>query len=454
MKKQLLAIIFSILFLVPIISATYSDSIMQDEKINGSKTRLTTKILNGGWLEERDGIRILHVNGSNYEMGYQHGFLLREDVQENIRAFLAFAQTSISYEKLLLMWNAAQPYVPDEHVQEMQGIADGANVSFSDIAAAIMAIEWADHGCYGIAAWGPATEDGRLYHARSFDLPSILEDPVSGTYAHENTVLIVRNPENGYASLCPSIAGSFHTGGGINEQGVGIGLQICWSKDQTIQGNPYHFRIQQVLDHAKNATEAVTIMNINRTHGYNLIISDAATPIGFAVEQSANHTYVGTYNNSIESNKPFWALDHIVRRTNIFIDPTISATQRKRYDPTGLLGFLNLLFYQKTGNFFFAVYRLYKSVSDELTANQGSFDLNTTMAALQNGYQAKNDFLLNLIKTLGKGTGMAEAWNQWTACPENGDMVVSFATRDAYAYQNPTHFFNFYNLLHTEPPNQ
>jgi len=31
--------------------------------------------LDGGWLEEHGGIKILHISGSSYEMGYQYGFL-------------------------------------------------------------------------------------------------------------------------------------------------------------------------------------------------------------------------------------------------------------------------------------------------------------------------------------------------------------------------------------------
>ncbi|MCX6664333.1 MAG: C45 family autoproteolytic acyltransferase/hydrolase [Euryarchaeota archaeon] len=409
-------------------------------------------LLDGGWLEERENVTILHVNGSNYQMGYQHGYLLREKVQENIRAFLHFANTSISYDALLTMWDTMDVYIPQECKDELQGIADGANISFNDIAVSIAAIEYADHGCYGIAAWGPATIDGKLYHARSFDLPSTIQDPVTGRYAHENTVLVVRKPTNGSVSLCPSIAGSFHTGGGINEHGIALGIQICWSKDQTFQGNPYHFRVQQVLDYATTAEEALQILNTNRTHGFNFIVSQATPAEGFALEQSANYTYVGSYDNPVESTSPFWAIEHVVRRTNVFIDPTIAATQRKRYDPTGFIGFLNLLLYKKTNCPFFAVYQLYSSVSKGLNISWGTMDLNGTMAVLQNGYRASDFPLLRLIEILGKGTGMAEAWNQWTACPENGDMVVSFATHDQMAYQTEPHYFNLYSLLQEQQP--
>ena len=404
-------------------------------------------LLNGGWVEEQDNITILHVSGSNYEMGYQHGYLLQEEVQENVRAFLHFADHYLSRSELWMMWNISLTYIPSDYLQELQGIADGANLSFYDFAESIMAIEYADHGCFGIAAWGPATLDGKLYHSRSFDLPSTIQDPVTGKYAHENTVLVVREPINGVASLSPSIAGSFHTGGGMNANGVCLGIQICWSKDQTFQGNPYQFRVQQVLDHATTAEEAVQILNTNRTHGFNFIVSQANPSIGYIVEQSANHTYIGTYNNSVEDTSPFWGIDHVVRRTNVFIDPTIASTQRKRYDPTGLMGFLNLLFYKKTNCPFFAVYQLYSSVSHEINASWGTMDLNGTMAALQNGYKANHNMILRLIEKLGKGTGMAESWNQWTACPATGDMVVSFATHDTLAYKVEPRYFNLYTLL-------
>ena len=34
--------------------------------------------MNGGWYEEIDGVKILHVSGTYYDMGYQHGYLLKD----------------------------------------------------------------------------------------------------------------------------------------------------------------------------------------------------------------------------------------------------------------------------------------------------------------------------------------------------------------------------------------
>jgi len=410
-----------------------------------------TLFVNGGWVEVQDNITILHVSGTHYQMGFQHGSLLKEEVQQNIRAFLHYAEQYLPLSELLAYWDISKPYVPTQYIEEMHGIADGANISFDDILTAIMAIEYLDHGCYGIAAWGQATSDGALYHARSFDLPSNVQDPVSGKYAHENAILVVRNPDNGTASVSPAIAGSFHTGGGMNAHGVSLGIQICWSKDQTFEGNPYHFRVQQVLDEATTAEEALEILNTNRTHGFNFIVSQATPALGFALEQTAKFTYIGTYNNTVESKKPFWAIDHVVRRTNVFLDPTIAATQRTPYNPAGFIAFLKLLVTQKS-NPYFAVFQLYKSVSAQITGTWGNLSLNSTLAVLQNGYRAEEFPLLRLIEWLGKGTGMAEAWNQWVACPVTGDFVFSFATHDQMAFKTKPHYVNLYDLLSETPP--
>src|SRR5437016_2067268 len=51
-------------------------------------TRGATKTLarcGEGFLEDVDGYRVLHVRGAPYEMGYQQGALLRDDIRENVR---------------------------------------------------------------------------------------------------------------------------------------------------------------------------------------------------------------------------------------------------------------------------------------------------------------------------------------------------------------------------------
>lgn len=41
-----------------------------------------------GWLEMIDGYPVLHLKGTPYEMGYQHGALMKESVQKNMHTLL------------------------------------------------------------------------------------------------------------------------------------------------------------------------------------------------------------------------------------------------------------------------------------------------------------------------------------------------------------------------------
>ena len=38
-----------------------------------------------GFLEEVDGYKVLHLKGTPYEMGYQQGALLKDDINELVR---------------------------------------------------------------------------------------------------------------------------------------------------------------------------------------------------------------------------------------------------------------------------------------------------------------------------------------------------------------------------------
>ena len=102
--------------------------------INQEFSTINENSLNGGWLEERDGVKIIHLTGSSYDMGYQHGVLLKDEIQENMRAmFSLYEQEGWSYNDVLEVWEIQKHYLPDEYKQEIQGMADGAGLSFEQV---------------------------------------------------------------------------------------------------------------------------------------------------------------------------------------------------------------------------------------------------------------------------------------------------------------------------------
>ena len=337
-----------------------------------------------------------------------------------------------------------EPYIPIRYVEEFQGIADGAGINYEELCIAYTVIIYGNMGCFGLSCWGNATQSGNLLHARSFDLPMDVKDPISDRYVHENHILVVRKPDNGLASISPSVAGSMHGGGGFNEQGISIGMQVCWSKDQTFHGIPGMIRAQMVLDNAYSAAEAIEILTSNRTLGWNYILSDANENKGYIIETTATHSYVGTDKDPVEDTHPFWIIEHMVRRTNFFIDPIIASTQRDTYNPSSLSMFFKLI---RRQDIFFAIWQSYNAVSKSFETQYGSYTPSSLMTLFQEAYTGNTNLLLKYIVIKAEGTSFNRAWNMWVVEPSTGTFCVCFAGHDTIAFDNPVYCYIMADLI-------
>jgi len=290
--------------------------------------------LDGGWVEEIDGVTILHLSGTNYEMGYQYGYYLKDEIVENIRCANDFCDNhGWPLEKRIDIWNIQEKYLPQVYIDEMIGMADGSGISFDSIA---IHNGWLSvfnvMKCLGASLWNTATKDGELLHMRSADGTFGAKDPVTGKFIHENTVLIVRNPDNAHASIYPDFCGNVVSIGGMNEKGVCVSELTITSSDTNFQGINGGFRMRMVLDYADDIYEANEIMNSNRTCGWNFVISDGNFPVGLAIEQSANFEYTGMWCDPVESTEPFWEIRDVVRRNNCYINPLLAKTASSRFE--------------------------------------------------------------------------------------------------------------------------
>ncbi len=428
---------------------TVNAGIINNEIINNDL--VNKDLLDGGWIEERNGITILHISGSYYEMGFQQGHLLKYKIHEIFRfTFIEYTKAGY-YDELTEMWNEIEEYIPQEIKEEFRGIADGANLSYEDLNIINLhpLLKYSQpRQCTGMAAWGPATSSNKLIQASSSDTALGLKDPVTGKHIFDNQVIVVRKPENGYASMYPALAG-WYGWGGINTQSIGICIQVSLTDNITYKGIPIKYKAQLALDQSSTAEEAIDILTSNRTIGYNIIVSDGKVPEAYVVETNADTSYVGTYNDSVESTSPFWKIDYVLRRPNIYINKTLAATQRDRYNPKSLL----LMLFGK--NDFYPFWRLYKGISRETEKHWGDLNMQNMMSIFRDSYSGKTDLALFLaqhirpIKKLLAETGFLQAIKQWVVCPETGDALFCFSKGTKCAYENPVHSFNMYELLDT-----
>jgi len=284
-----------------------------------------------GYLEDIDGVLVLHVKGSPYEMGYQNGFLLKDSIQAQIqRGIQEIIDMGYSYEYLVNCAQAMEPHIPQEYIEEMQGLADGASMNYTDVLLAQIQIDiilygpgWT--GCSGFVVFGNATKDGHLYHGRSFDwhLPP---EPIG--------LITVYEPENGNAFVNVGSFGGVGLHTGMNKEGITFGSKISLSADQTLDGMPAGFVNRKVVQYSNNLTEAIDIIcQTDRTVSGNIVLGDGKNLNACVVEMSANYCKVFWAGDPAENIEPHYSIPNAVRRTNHYVDEELAATQRSPYDP-------------------------------------------------------------------------------------------------------------------------
>lgn len=319
-----------------------------------------------GRLEERDGLRILHLRGTPYDMGYQHGVLLGDEIRTRLRQQIyegLILEGGVSHLLLLRHARHMDGYLPSKYREEMRGLADGAGISYSDVlllnsihdltsqALPTQAIRDILLTLYppfipslgkgsilsssdsppesnsgwnvpslpleaAFAAFGRATRNGTLLQGIDFASPHP---------SLEDILLIVRQPQVGNSSVALAWPGVVGVTTGLNEEKISVAELASPSQDASLEGVPIPFLLRDVLEYSGDIPSALRLVaSVQRTIGHNLVIGDGKPADAQAMEFSA-HLYA-----------LFEAEDDMSIRANHYLDPTLSETQqissRDEYD--------------------------------------------------------------------------------------------------------------------------
>lgn len=228
-----------------------------------------------GFLEEIDGYRVLHVKGTPYEMGYQHGVLLKEHIRENMHylfevkakdAKLEFFGVKLNPKQLISMIVETQrPHIPARFLEEMEGLAAGAECDADDVIVANFIPEL--FHCSGFALMNSATKDGTLYHGRILDYSTDWK-------LQEHAVLIVAEPEGRIPFANVTYAGFVGSVTGLNAEHVSVG-EMGGRGIGHWDGTPMAFLVRRVLEEARSLDEAVAVFrDSKRTCEYYYVVAD------------------------------------------------------------------------------------------------------------------------------------------------------------------------------------
>lgn len=269
-------------------------------------------------------IPLIRVEGSHKDIGRQIG----EAFTEQIRHHIQNARTLIenSFETLELSWNGAQiqarKYIPfaqeryPQYVDEMEGIAEGADVSFDDVAV-VNALEAVTMDalhlskCTSMTVNNQRTVDGHVLLAHNEDwLPEDEPDVylIHASPADEPPFLAMT-----YGALLPNI--------GFNAMGIAQACDSVYPDDSRI-GIPRVIVSRAVLG-ARTPGDAIRHMLIpRRAAGYNHLLVHESGEL-YSVEVSAKKFAI------------IYGDDGYLVHTNHYLDPNMQAIE---HEPDELIG--------------------------------------------------------------------------------------------------------------------
>ncbi len=231
---------------------------------------------------------LVEVSGTHHEMGCQIGEARRQQIQHSIaNAHVLLEQ---SYDQLELNWGGAQiqarKYLPfaeeryPQYVDEMRGIAEGANVAFDDVMALnVMEAMTMDAlhltRCTSFAVNEQRTADGHVLAAHNEDWVPEDEEDVYVILAHpkEEPPFLAMT----YGGLLPNV--------GFNAYGIAQVIDSVYPEDSRI-GIPRLVVSRAVLA-AKRISGAIGRALVpHRAAGYNHMIAHESGEM-YSIEVSA-----------------------------------------------------------------------------------------------------------------------------------------------------------------------
>lgn len=276
---------------------------------------------------------VVWYSGTPYEMGYQQGTLLHDELAAGTEWLGILTTLLPPIANLLGLTDLAYENTYPDIIDECQGLVDAAGdvgwtmdicmlLNFGDVLVEFVSdgffkMDEASFGCSQVAATGDATKDGNLYHARSLDWSNI-------SYLFDYPVIHVRQPSDGIPHVYIGFPGNLSPYNGMNIHGISIGSNEAVPLDDTQHDNVGRSHVQMVGQLLKNAKSLDEVKEIITTSDHmsveGLLVSDGPNNEAAAFEMTS--TAVGIREMD----------DGVVRLTNHFI---ASETENLDEEPAG-----------------------------------------------------------------------------------------------------------------------
>lgn len=276
--------------------------------------------------QKRGAIREISLTGTGYELGLQHGKLLKKEIGELVTLMKANTAKALGknadlaikeFSEYARFTDAIKKYTPELY-EEVKGIADGSAQQLNDIMVFNLLDEFwvyqnnlVNHHCSGMGV--PARNNQPAYIAQNMDIESY-------TDGYQVLIRLSRTgtrPEQ-FILTHPGIIAL----NGMNEKGIGACMNTLMQLKASVTGLPVAFIVRHIL----NSTDKNELLNfiqaVPHASGQNYIIGIKGEVFDF--EASANKTVRFNPNNA---NGTIYHTNHPLVNNDV-------KEWYKKYDPT------------------------------------------------------------------------------------------------------------------------
>lgn len=253
--------------------------------------------------------KVLYLSGTPYEQGKQLGQGAADLIHENVaratrlRDEIAAGRDQADYHAVTRRNEQWVAHVFPELLDELSGIAEGANVDYEELLSLnlnghIAYVYSTQLACTQVLATGTATVDGKTYQGKTRDLS---RGPLKQVLLHR------QYPDGSYLNQIQT-AGRMTIPDGINQWGVSLSCSGQWSPRVKVDLDRAHeawltLNLQPILRQAKSADEAVQMIEEQpRASGMHVFVADGTRAVSCEVTDKVVRTFEAEHGILVRTN--------------------------------------------------------------------------------------------------------------------------------------------------------
>jgi len=234
--------------------------------------------LGQSWVTRREGLLVVRLKGSPFEMGYASGTLLKKEMHTLENEFLTMIRgyvpepwkLNVLHRYVIFHNRHLSDFVPLEYREQIHGVTLGCPDIHSELgdyynrmlnyhAAHDVSYLMIDNplvsraGCTSFGAWGGATAGGHLLTGRNFDWEA-------AEVFSRDRVVILSEPDGGIPFVSLAWASMAGVVSGMNRAGVSVTINGAPSSLPSGTATPVAMVARDVLQKAHNLKEALEII--------------------------------------------------------------------------------------------------------------------------------------------------------------------------------------------------